>query len=139
MKHDSDKRRENILNNIEKSKDFLIVVEGKKDKAAMQKLGFSKIFVINETGKSLYEKIEEIERLAEGNTKGNKRKNRVCILTDFDKKGKQLYLLIKRELGKKRVRLDNSLRVCFLKSNVSHIEGICSFLEIRDYRKINNL
>lgn len=106
---------------LEKAKDLLLIVEGKKDFLSLKKLGFKNIFVINETGKSIYEKIEEIELLAG--------KNKICILTDFDKKGKQLYLLLKSELGKRKVRLDNTLRGILLKLDISHIEGLSNFIK----------
>ncbi len=105
---------------LEKVQAYLIVVEGKKDEKALQELGFEYVFVLNEDGKSLYEKIEEIEVLASG--------KKVCILTDFDKKGKQLYLLLKKELSTKKVKMDNTLRSILLKNHVSHIEGLASFL-----------
>jgi len=105
---------------IEKAKDCLIIVEGKKDFLSLQELGFENIFVINESGKSLYEKIEEIEQIAG--------KKKVCILTDFDKKGKKLYLLLKRELSQKKVRMDNTFRGILLKEHISHIEGLSSFI-----------
>ena len=101
---------------LEKAKDMLVIVEGKKDKAALETLGFKNIFIINEAGKSLYEKIEEIEEQAG--------KKKICILTDFDKKGKKLYLLLKSELSKRKVKLDNSFREILLKENISHIEGL---------------
>lgn len=112
---------EELLPALQKSQKHLIIVEGKKDKAALEKLGFPLILVLNEDGKSLYEKIEEIELLAG--------KRKVCILTDFDKKGKQLYLLVKRELGLRGVGLDNTLRSILLRYHVSHIEGLARFLE----------
>ena len=105
---------------IEKAKEFFIIVEGKKDKEALEQLGFKNVFIINETGKSIYEKIEEIEEKAD--------KNKICILTDFDKKGKKLYLLLKSELCKRKVKLDNRLRGILLKLNIGHIEGLASFL-----------
>lgn len=112
---------EELNKEIEKAKDFFIIVEGKKDKQALIELGFKNIFVINETGKSLYEKIEEIESLAG--------KKKICILTDFDKKGKKLYLLLKSELSQKKVKLDNTFRGRLLKSHISHIEGLSSYIE----------
>jgi len=115
------KRLENLKKQIKKSQNYLFIVEGKKDKYALEKLGLKNIFIINESGKSIYEKIEELEE------KTNQRK--ICILTDFDKKGKKLYLLLKSELSKRKVKLDNSLRGALLKSKVSHIEGLSSFLE----------
>ncbi len=106
---------------LDEAKEMLIIVEGKKDYLSLQELGFKNIFIINETGKSIYEKIEEIEEKA-----GNRK---ICILTDFDKKGKQLYLLLKAELSKRKVHLDNTLRGILLKADVSHIEGLSSFIK----------
>ena len=106
-----------LLKDIERAKDYLIIVEGKKDKFALQHLDFENIFVINETGKSLPEKIEQIQQLCDKKTK-------VCILTDFDKKGKQLYLLLKSKLQEIGVRMDNTLRGILLKERISHIEGL---------------
>jgi len=101
---------------MNKAREMLIIVEGNKDKNALMQLGFKNIFVINENNKSLFEKIEEIEQIAG--------KQKVCILTDFDKKGKKLYLLLKDELSKRKVRLDGSFRALLLKNNVSHIETL---------------
>lgn len=67
-----------MLKEFEEYKDYLLVVEGSKDKIALENLGFNHIFVLNESGKSLFEKIEQIEQLAG--------KRKVCILTDFDTK-----------------------------------------------------
>ena len=111
----------NLPKELEEAKEMFIIVEGKKDYLSLQELGFKNIFIINETGKSLYEKIEQIEE------KAGKRK--ICILTDFDKKGKQLYLLLKAELSKRKVKLDNKLRGILLKADISHIEGLSSFMK----------
>ena len=111
-----------LLKDIEKAKDYLIIVEGKKDKFSLQALGFENIFVINETGKSLYEKIEQIQQLCE-------KKDKACILTDFDKKGKQLYLLLKTKLQEIGVRMDNTLRGVLLKERISHIEGLSHYIK----------
>ncbi len=109
-----------IIKQLEKAKDYLIIVEGKKDKSSLQKLGFTKIFVIHETGKSLGEKIEQIQELVG--------RDKVCILTDFDKKGKKMYLLLKSKLQEIGVRLDNTLRGFLLKQKISHIEGLYHYL-----------
>ena len=106
---------------LERARECFVIVEGKKDKVALQNLGFQNIFIIHETGKSIYEKIEEIENISG--------KKKICILTDFDKKGKQLYLLIKSELSKMNVRLDNSFRGLLLKMKVSHVEGMARMKE----------
>lgn len=101
--------------------DNVFVVEGKKDIASLNSLGFQKVYQIHQTGVSLSERIEEIvSHIA--------RKDVVCILTDFDKKGKQLYLIIKKEMQALGVRLDSSFRN-ILRSHISHIEGLKSFVE----------
>lgn len=120
--------QQELFKQLEKAKNNWVIVEGKKDKLALQQLGFQKIFVINETGKSLYEKIEQIQTLCE-------KKDKVCILTDFDKKGKKLYFLLKSKLGEQGVRLDNRLRGFLLKEKISHIEGLFHFIENGEIRR----
>lgn len=116
-----------LLHQIGKAKDNLIIVEGKKDKHALQQLGFQRIFVINETGKSLPEKIEQIQALCG-------KKDKVCILTDFDKKGKQMYLLLKSKFSELGIKMDNTLRGFLLKERVSHIEGLTNFMENQKWK-----
>jgi len=117
--------KELFKKSLEKTKSYLIIVEGKKDKLSLEKIGFEHIFVLNESGKSLYEKIEQIEEQAG--------KKKICILTDFDKKGKKLYLLLKAELSKRKVHLDNTFRGILLKLKISHIEGLAKFLENEEF------
>ena len=120
-----------LLNAIEKAKQNLIIVEGKKDKHSLSCLGFEDIFMIHETGKSIQEKIEKVIEIQEQNPK-----QKICILTDFDKKGKQLYLLLKSKLQELGVRMDNTLRGALLKEKISHIEGLSSFIKNKKNFKI---
>ena len=107
---------------IEKYLDYIIIVEGKKDVSSLKSLGFSRVYAIHETSVPLRERLLQI-------TEHIGKKDRVCILTDFDKKGKKLYLLLKAELSQMpRIRLDSSLRGVLLKSRVSHIEGLDKFI-----------
>ena len=103
--------------------DYVIIVEGKKDVRSLKALGFEKVHAIHVTGRALKERMEEIVNTLE------RKKDKVCILTDFDRKGKQLYLLLKRELGEMGVRLDSSLRGILIRAGVSHIEGLYGFLK----------
>jgi 5S rRNA maturation endonuclease (ribonuclease M5) len=107
---------------IEKAKSYIIVVEGKKDKKALQDLGFKNIFIIHETGKPLYWKIEKIAENCD-------KKEKVCILTDFDKEGKKLYFLLKEKFQELGIKQDNSLRGALLKEKISHIEGLSTYLK----------
>ncbi len=105
-----------------KYKDYVIIVEGARDVAALNSLGFERVFSIYRNGVSLREMIELISAQIA-------KKDRVCILTDFDKKGKWLYFILKRELQMMGVKLDNSLRSILLRSGISHIEGLDTFME----------
>ena len=120
--------RYELLRQFEKAKKYLIIVEGKKDKFALRELGFKNIFVIHETGKSLPEKIEQVQELCG-------KKDKVCILTDFDKEGKKLYLLLKSKFSEMGIKTDNTLRGVLLKQRISHIEGLSRFTKNDKNRK----
>ena len=112
---------EEEIKNLKKSNQ-LIIVEGDHDKEALQKLGLENIFVINKTGISLYNRIEEVvNRLG--------RKEKCVILTDFDKKGRKLYDLLKKEFVKQGIKINNDIRFILLKKRLSHIEGLANFYE----------
>jgi 5S rRNA maturation endonuclease (ribonuclease M5) len=121
------KYNQRLRQDIEKYKDYVIIVEGKKDVASLKALGFEKVYAVHQTGVPLKEVIERIVSLVD-------KKDKICILTDFDKKGKHLYLLLKREFGEMGIRLDSSLRGILLKARVSHIEGLYEFL-----KKVDNI
>jgi 5S rRNA maturation endonuclease (ribonuclease M5) len=112
-----------LLAEVQKYKSYVIIVEGKKDLNSLKNLGFEKVYAVHEPSVSLRERIEKISLLIN-------KKDKICILTDFDKKGKQLYLLIKSEIQTiGGIRLDSSLRGILLKARVSHIEGLSKFME----------
>jgi len=116
------KFNQRLKQELSRFQDYVIIVEGKKDVVALSNLGFDKVYAIHITGVPLRERVEQISE------KINK-KDKVCILTDFDKKGKKSYLYIKpicQELG---MRLDSTLRGILIKARISHIEGLDSFME----------
>ena len=116
------KFNQNLKAEIEKYKDYIIVVEGKKDLNALKSLGFQSIYAIHITGVSLRERAEQI-------SKQINKKDKLCVLTDLDKRGKQLYRLLKSLFQELGVHLDSTLRGILIKSKVSHIEGINKFLD----------
>jgi len=107
---------------LEKYKSYVILVEGKKDASALKHYGFSRVFEIHKTSVGLRERIEQISKHIE-------RKDKVCILTDLDRKGKKLYMLVKPILIELGIKVDSSLRGLLIKSKVSHIEGISNFMK----------
>jgi 5S rRNA maturation endonuclease (ribonuclease M5) len=98
--------------------EFLVVVEGKKDAASLKMLGFTNVLTLE--GKALFEVVELISE-----------KTKECIvLTDLDKKGKQLYARITKDLTKHGVTTNNELRnFLFKHTGLRQIEGIIHFLE----------
>jgi 5S rRNA maturation endonuclease (ribonuclease M5) len=116
-----------LRQDIARYMDYVIVVEGKKDVASLKGLGFEKVYAVHATGVPLRVRVEQIVGELE-------KRDKVCILTDFDKKGKHLYLLIKKEMSEMGVKLDSSLRGILIKAGISHIEGLYDFME-----KIQNI
>lgn len=112
-----------LLNEIQKAveRNFIVVVEGKKDKSALEELGFNNIIILH--GEPIYKRMEEIISLAK------KSKTQVIILTDLDRKGKQFYTAIKKELVREGIKINDKLRELLFKEKISHIEGLATFVE----------
>lgn len=106
---------------IQKYKNFIFIVEGKKDSKALRYLGLNRVYELNEVGTSLSQRIENIIENID-------KKDVVCILTDLDKKGRHLYLIIQKEMQSKGIHLDSSFRNLLLRLNISHIEGLYSYV-----------
>lgn len=104
---------EEIFTLIEKEKDSLIVVEGKKDKKALEELGFSKAVTLNGPFYEIAESINE---------------KRVLLLTDLDKKGKQIYSKLKKDLNKQGITVDDCLRNLLFRTELRQIEGLANYL-----------
>jgi len=110
--------REELQEEVQKLKrdDFLIIVEGPKDKIALEKLGLTNIICLSTS--PLYKIVEEVVKKAKD----------VAILTDLDGKGKELYHVLSRDLQNHRVKIDNRLRDKLFQAKISHIEGLATFL-----------
>ncbi|MBI2667348.1 toprim domain-containing protein [Candidatus Woesearchaeota archaeon] len=103
-----------------KSSDKLIIVEGNKDRNSLESLGIKNIITIN---KPIFRLVEEISV----NNKG------VIILTDLDKHGKKLYNILRHNLQRTGVKVDNKFRE-FLYNNtkLSNIEGLVKYMKNRE-------
>lgn len=108
-----------LLQKLSKSS-AAVIVEGRKDKSALENLGVggSRIILLNK--KPLFAVAEAVaEDYGE-----------VAILTDLDAEGKKLYGLLNSLLQQLGVKVDNSLRnFLFKKTKLRQIEGIGTLLK----------
>ena len=118
--------REEIEEMIEKIKQeieedrLIILVEGKKDKAALEHLGLRQIIILN--GKDIWNRLEALSEEHKG--------KEILIFTDFDKEGKKLYGKITKDLERLGMRINKQYREFFQKkTKVSHVEGMMTYVE----------
>jgi len=94
----------------------IIIVEGKKDQKALKQLKINSITI----KKPLYQLIEEI----------TEKYTSCIILTDLDSKGKKLYGILKNNLEKYKIKVNNKFRIFLMKNtNLSQIEGLVTYME----------
>ena len=99
-----------VLEEMERTRTTVTIVEGKKDRVALASFGFQKIVTLENT--PLYAVVESLPE------------KKVMILTDLDRKGKELYRRLARLCAKRGIFVDNALRLLLFKARVSHIEGL---------------
>lgn len=96
----------------------LIVVEGKGDKSALIDFGIDSR-KIKTLSKPIYSIVEILVK-----------KGKECIiLTDLDKKGKELYARINSELSMKGIYVDKWPREFLFKTQLRQIEGMRRYYE----------
>jgi len=101
-----------------KNSDKLIIVEGKKDKAALEELGIKNIVILRN---AIYKDVENIV---------NNGDKEIVILTDLDKMGKKLYARLKRDLTERGITIDNYFREFLFKhTRLRQIEGIIRYIK----------
>jgi len=113
-------KTEEFLDFIDKirASNIMVIVEGKKDKIALEKLGINNIVELSK--KPIFQIVEEI---ADSN-------DECIILTDLDKEGKQLYSKLNSNLQKHGVKVNNRFReFLFKNTKLRQIEGIVSYLD----------
>ena len=108
---------EEILEKLKKvSKEKIIVVEGPKDKKALEMFGIKHIIVLR---KPIYLVVEHIIKTGK----------ECVILTDLDKKGKEIYGKLASSLMQFGVKIDNSFRNFLFKTKIRQIEGIAKYMQ----------
>ncbi len=91
------------------------IVEGIKDKKALESLGFRKIIALN--SRPIYKVVEGIKA------------KEVIILTDLDKEGKKLYKKLLDELSRNGIKVDNTFRdYLFKNTELRQMEGLPKYL-----------
>jgi 5S rRNA maturation endonuclease (ribonuclease M5) len=108
-----------IMNGIDP--EIPVVVEGKKDKKVLSKLGFKKIIEIS--GKSLHEISEKIK---------SHNFNHIIILTDFDEEGEIKASQLKKLLSHFKIKVDSFTRNKFKSLKIHKIEELNSFTKIME-------
>jgi len=94
-----------------KLKDKIVIVEGIKDRKALNNLGVRNVIILN---KPIHQIIDYI----------SERYKDVVILTDLDKKGRELYSKLRFGLERNHIKIDNRFRIFLFRERISHIEGI---------------
>jgi 5S rRNA maturation endonuclease (ribonuclease M5) len=97
-----------------------IIVEGPKDKAALKKLGLENVIYLR--GKPLFEVVEWVASLTD----------ECMILTDLDNEGKKIYSVLKAELQKHGVKIDDRFRkFLFKETDLRQIEGLFRYSQTK--------
>lgn len=105
---------DNWVNQIVQDNNSLILVEGKRDIKALNRLGIENVHSID---KPIYLIIENIA----------KRNKEVIILTDFDRTGKILYFKLKHELQRNGIKVNDKYRRYLSRCKITHIEGLFTY------------
>ena len=101
---------EEVVEAIKKIRTKLIIVEGRRDKAALAKLGCQRVVTLEH--KALYEVVEAV---------GEKE---IVLMTDLDREGRKLYACLKDAFSKRGIRVDDKLRLILFRLKISHIESL---------------
>ncbi len=105
-----------IIGFLNKIKSKLVIVEGFKDKKALQSFGVKRIKVLK--GRALYRVIEEVDD------------KEVVLLVDLDRAGKKLYAILKDKFSQRGVKVDDKFRnFLFKETQLRQIEGLKRFME----------
>ncbi len=106
---------EKFISRLKKS-NKLIVVEGKKDKKALETFGIRNIHKLKGP---IYKNIEEI----------SDKNKEVVILTDLDPEGRKLFSRLNSRLQERGIKVDNSFReFLFKETKLRQIEGLTHYI-----------
>lgn len=108
---------QSLLNGIIE-RDILVIVEGEKDKRALQEFGVTRVLRLC----ALHRLLEKVAHEKE-----------VVVLTDLDKEGKRAYGKIKDVFSRHGIAVNDALRnFLFKKTKLRQIEGLGHYLDCFD-------
>lgn len=94
------------------NENVLIIVEGVKDRKALNSFGITNIITLNRPLFSVVEQVAEMTK-------------ECVVLTDLDKEGKQLYAKLSSDLQRHGVKINNKFRnFLFKETQLRQIEGL---------------
>ncbi len=97
----NDVKKSSFLEAIKKE---LVLVEGEKDQVALERLGFERIIKINR-GKALFAIADELAGKC----------GSVVVLSDFDRKGKEICAQLTKMLEQRHVKVNKKARILLKK------------------------
>jgi 5S rRNA maturation endonuclease (ribonuclease M5) len=101
----------------------IVIVEGKRDKIALSKMGA--LSIVDISGKPLETTIKTVSL---------KNPESVAILTDYDKEGEKQLKILTKCLNSQGIKIDNTLRKQIKSTfNIQKIEEINAFAKLLDY------
>jgi 5S rRNA maturation endonuclease (ribonuclease M5) len=111
----------NYIKGLDKS-EFLFIVEGPRDRAALESLGFENIFVLNKPNRSIHNQLFDLlQKLRTSNIPN------CVILTDLDEEGNHLYAVIKNLLETHGFKTHDKFRKLLYRTPIRQIEGLTRF------------
>ncbi len=104
---------------VERYRDSFIVVEGKADVLALERLGLSRVYEIYQDMVSVRLRVQQLLASMKGDEP-------VIILTDFDRRGKQLFVLLCHLFADYGKRIDPLFRGVVKQTGILYIEDLGS-------------
>ena len=96
------------------AKQLIFIVEGKKDRIALQQLGVDNTILLD----THYKLIERVMNEKE-----------VVVLVDLDKEGQKIYERLKRDLPQRGVKMNDKLWQFLFSTQLRHIEGLDTYMD----------
>ena len=115
------KRIQEGLDELLLLRDLPVLVEGKNDKIALEKLGFVSVFYLDSP---LFSVVEFLERYDE-----------IVLFTDLDKEGDKLFKSLKHDFLQKGVRVNEKGRKALAKTPVRQVEELGKYLKNKEEKE----